>query len=214
VHRCCNRRPVLQTNRRIRENDETTACLRTAQQVDRNIGRHAGSAEFGWVPRKQAEAACCGDRFAATDPAVAPPLSHFWLRDGHAPEPTQEAKRLARLFWRRPAFARPPAAWTEGEEAALRSGIAQQVAHTRRTALTAAFKADVASGAPADSLKSRLQAQLAELAALSADDDAVACEALGFALQQWHLVAQHVTDRSAAMCFSSGTPRLLYALVE
>lgn len=112
-----------------------------------------------------------------------------------APAPNDDACALARLFWRNPASARPPASWTPAEKLQLRQAIRGQVIAQRQSQITADFQRSVKRGESADALKPQLLASLAALRNVSADDVATLQQAETFSRTAWHAVSQQLQDR-------------------
>jgi len=188
----------VQVQRRIRENDATLSALKAAQSVDRNLGRPAASLQFSWQMRHSATIAqqrVSTSRLLSSTGEPAPPLSTFWSRGGVAPAPNGDACALARLFWRNPASARPPAAWTPAEKLQLRDAIRSQVVVQRQSHITADFQRRVKSGQSAETLKPHLLASLAALKDVRADDTLTLQQADAFSRTDWQGVSQQLQDR-------------------
>lgn len=201
----------MQVQRRIRENDATLSSIKAAQSVDRNLGRPAASLQFSWQMRHSASVArqrASASRFLSSTGEPAPPISGFWSRGGTAPNPNADACALARLFWRNPASARPPAPWTPAEKLQLRQAIRNQVVVQHQSHITSAFHQRVNSGESAAALKPELLEKLAALKNVHADDPATLEQAEQFSRKDWHAVAQQLHDRcsSAVQCRGMGYP--------
>jgi hypothetical protein len=176
--------------------------VRDAVKVDRTLGAHANQLTFAPASRSVRTAASGplgAERYFHVTGAIAPPTSMFFHAHGQSPEPTDAARRLARLFWRKPAHARPPAAWKEEEIGRLTSGIQQVAAHAQRQVLVRKFRENADGVAEAgqgqDTMIAQNQKLMKELNQVGegAPESLQAAEA--FTPQQWHAVAQHVQAR-------------------
>lgn len=174
------------------------SAIKAAQSVDRNLGRPAASLQFSWQMRHSSAIAkqrASTSRFLSSTGEPAPPVSGFWSRGGAAPAPNKDACALARLFWRNPASARPPAPWTPAEKLQLRQAIRSQVIAQRQSHITDAFQRRVNSGESAAALKPELLRDLAALKGVSADDPEALRQAEQFSRTDWQAVSQQLQDR-------------------
>lgn len=113
---------------------------------------------------------------------------------------------LTKLFWRNPAAAKPPRAWTEADEDALLAAVRSVTTTQQRAELIRGFKAQVATGADAAALKLQLARQLEALGCPSGAEEGAVRDshsssaalhgaASRFTLMEWQSVAQQVGDR-------------------
>jgi hypothetical protein len=203
---------VLQVERRIDENDMMVVQLRDAIDVDKTLSRQTGALKFSLLPQQQrgATALSC-ERFLAANGTIAPPCSAFFHSQGCSPAPNAAAKRLAKLFWRSPAHARPQRPWESEEDNLLKYGIVQTVLAARRFEAASDFQARMAAlQGEGDALEEQRRALVEEsrearsnLGVLEAEatgsgEAAVLRKAESFSLQQWHAVSYHIPGRCAS----------------
>ena len=195
---------LMQVERRIEENDAMSATVRDAVAVDKTLGAQTGQLTYALTPRAARTSAggpLGAERFFAATGDIEPPVSAFFHRHGQSPEPNDAAKRLARLYWRKPAHARPAPLWREEEDGRLASGILQVAADAKRKALTEEFRRNAEraelAGEGRQSALERNQALLAQLQAEVGGDAGSVAIARDFTAQQWHAVAYHVQARCA-----------------
>jgi hypothetical protein len=208
----CEVYTVVQVERRIDENDMMFVQLRDAIDVDKTLSRQAGPLNFSLLPQKQrgATALSC-ERYLAATGTVVPPCSAFFHSNGCSPAPNAAATRLAKLFWRSPAHARPQQLWEREEDNLLKHGIVQIVLAARRLEAVSDFKARMAAlQGEGDALEeqrralveeirdSRSHLGLLEAGATGSSEAVVLREADSFSLQRWHAVSYHVPGRCAA----------------